>query len=295
MGAKRVTMGLETYSTDSIKNGSALGGSILSNAFGIPFDKFRVLVAQDVKCASGLNKHFFATFASPKEAFTGGFARIGMKQMAASLNLYVPSQYRESNPFACSFAVGMCFAPILNIPRMFQLGRISGLSYPEVARNTFMSSKGMVSYAQNTAMFAPGEGLRMMMCFGMKDWIMPQIGGKKDPMEVYNGDGVAWHTLKMAFIAGPAVAAVETTFALTTETVSTIHAAMHSGKGATGEAGKSFGTVVKETITPAYTARCWSSLMAKNIVANTPLFWLMFAADFYSKLSVIRTDNGGKL
>ena len=75
------------------------------------------LVAQDVKCASGLNKHFFATFASPKEAFTGGFARIGMKQMAASLNLYVPSQYRESNPFACSFAVGMCFAPILNIPR----------------------------------------------------------------------------------------------------------------------------------------------------------------------------------
>jgi len=125
-----VTMGLEAYSTDSIKNGSALGGSILSNAFGIPFDKFRVLVAQDVKCASGLNKHFFATFASPKEAFTGGFARIGMKQMAASLNLYVPSQYRESNPFACSFAVGMCFAPILNIPRMFQLGRISGLSYP---------------------------------------------------------------------------------------------------------------------------------------------------------------------
>jgi len=117
MGAKRVTMGLEAYSTDSIKNGSALGGSILSNAFGIPFDKFRVLVAQDVKCASGLNKHFFATFASPKEAFTGGFARIGMKQMAASLNLYVPSQYRESNPFACSFAVGMCFAPILNIPR----------------------------------------------------------------------------------------------------------------------------------------------------------------------------------
>merc|ERR1711865_27060 len=73
MGAKRVTMGLEAYSTDSIKNGSALGGSILSNAFGIPFDKFRVLVAQDVKCASGLNKHFFATFASPKEAFTGGF------------------------------------------------------------------------------------------------------------------------------------------------------------------------------------------------------------------------------
>jgi len=286
-------MGLEVYSTDSIKNGSALGGSILSNAFGIPFDKFRVLVAQDVKSAYGLNKHFFSTFASPKEAFTGGFARVSMKQMAASLNLYVPSEYRESQPFLCSFAVGVVFAPILNIPRMFQLGRISGLSYPEVARNTFMSGKGLMNYGTNTAMFAPGEGLRMMMCFGMKDWIMPKIGGKVDPMEVYNGDGVAWHTMKMAMIAGPCVAAVETTFALTTETISTIHAAMHSGKGA--ESTKSFGTVIKETITPKYTGRCWSSLMAKNIVANTPLFWLMFAADFYSKLSVLRTDNGGKL
>merc|ERR1719162_1413992 len=141
-------------------------------------------------------------------------------------------------------------------------------------------------------MFAPGEGLRMMMCFGTKDYIMPKIGGKVDPSTL---DSIPLYTGKMALIAGPSVAAVETTAALVTETVSTIHAAMHSGKGATGEAGKSFGTVVKETITPAYTARCWSSLMAKNIVANTPLFWLMFAADFYSKLSVIRTDNGGKL
>merc|ERR1712146_307538 len=126
-----------------------------------------------------------------------------------------------------------------------------------------------------------------MMFFGMKDWIMPKIGGKAYPVQVHRTDGVAWHTAKMAMIAGPAVAAVETTFALTTETISTVHAAMHA-KGADSAGSKSFGTVLKETITPGYTARCWTSLMVKNIFANTPLFWLMFAADFYSKLAADR-------
>jgi|ERR1712195_116968 len=283
------SMGVEDWSTGTIKMSSGFGGSILSNALGIPFDRFRVVVAQDLKSAHGLNKHLISTFKSPGAAFTGGFARISMKQMAASLNLYVPQQIRQDYPFMSAFGVGVCFSPILNIPRMFQLGRISGQSYPEVARNTFMSGAGWKAYAQNTALFAPGEGLRMMMCFGMKDWIMPQIGGKADAFEVQASSGIAWHTAKMACIAGPAVAAVETTFALTTETVSTIHAAMHASKGSGNQA--SFVDVVKKTITPKYTARCWSSLMVKNIFANTPLFWLMFAADFYSRIAADREDK----
>lgn len=279
-------MGVEEWSTDRIKMASGLGGSILSNALGIPFDRFRVVVAQDIKSAHGLNKHLIETFKSPGAAFTGGFARISMKQMAASLNLYVPQEIRQEYPFASAFGVGVCFSPLLNIPRMMQLGRISGNSYPETARMTFGSLSGWKTYATNTAMFAPGEGLRMMMCFGMKDWIMPKIGGKADAHEVHNSTGIAMHTAKMACLAGPAVAAVETTFALTTETVSTIHAAMHAK--ADGGAKQSFGEVVKKTITPAYTARCWTSLMIKNIFANTPLFWLMFAADFYSRIAAER-------
>merc|ERR1711907_103577 len=287
MGAYEYKMGVEDWSTDSIKLSAGVGGSILSNALGIPFDRFRVVVAQDVKSTTGLGKHLITTFQSPQAAFTGGFARISMKQIAASLNLYVPSDLREKYPFASAFCVGMGFSPILNIPRMFQLGRISGLSYPQIAKQTFMSAEGLKVYAQNTAMFAPGEGLRMMMCFGMKDWIMPRIGGKADPHHVHNTDGIAWYTMKMAIIAGPCVAAVETTFALTTETVSTIHAAMHAKTGKDAVK-KSFGQVVKETVTPYYTGRCWGSLMVKNIFANTPLFWLMFAADFYSKLAAER-------
>jgi len=120
------------------------------------------------------------------------------------------------------------------------------------------------------------------MCFGTKDWIMPRIGGKADPAEL---SSIPMHTGKMALIAGPCVALVETTAALVTETVSTIHAAMHSGKG---ESKASFSDVLKETITPKYTLRCWSSLLVKNIAANTPLFWIMFSSDFYSRLAARR-------
>ena len=110
-------MGVEDWSTDSIKLSAGVGGSILSNALGIPFDRFRVVVAQDVKSTTGLGKHLITTFQSPQAAFTGGFARISMKQIAASLNLYVPSDLREKYPFASAFCVGMGFSPILNIPR----------------------------------------------------------------------------------------------------------------------------------------------------------------------------------
>jgi len=269
---------------DTIKLGGGISGGIMSNLTGIPFDRFRILVAQDTaRSTSVFSGHLVETFKSPAAAFTGGFARITMKQMAATLNLYVPQDFRERQPFLASFAVGVVFSPILNVPRMFQLGRVQGERYPDIARSLFTSVSGFKTYANNTLMFAPGEGLRMMMCFGAKDWIMPRVGGKVDAASVPN---IPLHTGKMALIAGPSVAAVETTFALVTETVSTIHAAMHGAKGAEG--GGSFSDVLRKTITPVYTWRCWQSLFIKNIMANTPLFWIMFMSDFYGRLAVAR-------
>lgn len=267
------------WSTDKIKVSSGIAGALISNGTGIPFDRFRILVAQDTASAGGIvSTHLRETFRSLPSAFTGGFARVGMKQMATTLNLYVPQDFREKQPFLASFAVGVGFSPLLNIPRMLQLGRVGGQTYPQVARGLFTSVAGLKTYASNTVMFAPGEGLRMMMCFGTKDFIKPLIGGTADPSEI---GSIPLFAGKMALIAGPTVAAVETTAALATETVTTIHASMHAKEGA---AQKSFTQVLRETITPAYTSRCWTSLFAKNVMANTPLFWVMFASDFYTKL-----------
>lgn len=223
--------------------------------------------------------HLKETFRSPLAAFTGGVARLSMKQIATTLNLYVPQDFREKHPFGAAFAVGLCFSPILNIPRVFQLGKIGGETYPQVFKNYFTNPAGLKNYASNTLMFGPGEGLRMMMCFGCKDFIMPKIGGKTDPATIPN---IPTYAGSMALIAGPIVAAVETTFALTTETISTVHAKMSSAKGADA---KPFGEVIKDTITPKYMGRCWVSLCIKNVAANTPLFWIMFMADFYSRLA----------
>merc|ERR1712125_120092 len=99
--------------------------------------------------------------------------------------------------------------------------------------------------------------------------------GQEDAIKV----NIPLHCGKMAFIAGPIVALVETTFALTTETVSTIHAKTSAGDTAK----KSFGDVLKETITPKYMGRCFNSLCVKNFMANTSLFWVMFMSDFYTK------------
>eukprot|EP00854_Cymbomonas_tetramitiformis_P015367 gene15367-18181_t len=272
-----------TFSTDSIKLGGAAGAAVISNMTGIPFDRFRILTANDLKCVSPLSTHLAETFRSPGAAFTGGIARIGMKQMATSLNLYVPGDFRAAYPFMSNFAVGVGFAPILNVPRMLQLGRVSGLSYPEAFSKNFLSAAGLKGYVANTAIFAPGEGFRMMMCFGTKDFLMPKIGGAEDAEKVHATVGIPMHTGKMALIAGPSVAAVETTAALVTETVSTIQAGMQNAPA--GEAKKDFMTVLKETITPAYTGRCWTSLFVKNIAANTPLFWFMFAADYYGRIA----------
>lgn len=163
---------------------------------------------------------------------------------------------------------------------MFQLGKIAGDSYPQTFKNYFASAEGLKKYGSNTIIFGPGEGLRMMMCFGFKDFLMPKIGGKTDATTISN---IPFYAGQMAMIAGPAVAAVETTFALTTETISTIQAKLASGKNS-GE-GKAFGEVLKETITPKYMTRCWVSLCVKNIAANTPLFWIMFMSDFYCRLA----------
>lgn len=271
-------MDLSLYSPDTIKMSAGLSGAVLSNMTGIPFDKFRVLVAQDMASVTPVSGHLRNTFATLGDAFTGASARVSMKMMATGLNLYVPPEWRESNPFACAFGVGFAFSPLLNVPRMFQLQKIGGNPYPATLSSFFMSGSGLLKYGQNTAMFAPGEGLRMMMCFGTKDYLMPQIGGKEDPRNVT----IPLHCGKMAFIAGPLVSLVETTFALVTETVSTIHAKT-SAQGAGDAVKKSFGEVLKETITPAYMNRCFISLCVKNFMANTPLFWIMFMADFYAK------------
>jgi hypothetical protein len=277
-------MGIADMEPASIRGYAGVAGAVISNMSGIPADRFRILVAQDTICkTSVVPGHLRETFRNVPAAFTGGFARIGMKQMATTLNLSVPQEFRKESPFLASFLVGVGFSPILNIPRMLQLGRVSGQKYPEIVKGLFTSAAGWKNYATNTAMFAPGEGLRMMMCFGTKDWLMPRIGGSADAMEVERTTGIIAYTAKMALMAGPTVAAVETTFALATETVSTIHAAMHSG-GA-GAQKQSFGEVLKKTITPAYTSRCWASLFVKNIAANTPLFWVMFAADFYVRVA----------
>ncbi|CAD7929163.1 unnamed protein product [Amoebophrya sp. A25] len=271
-----------TWSPDQIKLTSGVVGAGVSNFFGIPADKFRVLVAQDTGSTLSVGQHLKDTLRSPGAAFTGATARINMKIMATALNLYVPPDWRESNPFGCAFAVGFGFSPLLNVPRMFQLGKIAGDSYPQTFRNFFTSFGGLQKYAANTAMFAPGEGLRMMMCFGTKDFIMPRIGGKEDPRSV----SIPVHCAKMSAIAGPVVALIETIFALTTETVSTIHA-----KNAAAATKKPFLELLRETITPSYTGRCFTSLCAKNILANTSLFWIMFMSDFYTNKSEILTKK----
>merc|ERR1711934_159550 len=277
MGTTVNSMG--DWGKDSIKQTAGVAGAVISNLTGIPTDRFRVLVANDTKMVHGVfSHHFKEMFKSPLAAFTGGCARISMKQMATTLNLYVPQDLRTNYPFAMAFAVGLGFSPILNIPRVFQLGKIGGVSYPQTFKDYFSSAQGLKNYASNTIIFGPGEGLRMMMCFGCKDWLMPRVGGSKDVKEI---SSIPAYAGQMALIAGPIVAAVETTFALTTDTISTIQAKLNATKGV-GEA-KPFGDVLKEVITPKYMGRCWMSLNIKNIAANTPLFWVMFMADFYCR------------
>jgi len=267
----------------TIKLGASVGGAVVSNLVGIPLDRFRILVAQDFSSSRALSYWLGETFASPKKAFVGGSARVTMKIMATAANLYIPVEFREAYPFLSNFAVGAGLSPLFNIPRVFQLNKISGTPYPQTLKSTFLSVKGLKGYAHNTLLWGPGEGFRMMICFGCKDWIMPRIGGNADPTQVTP----SLHTFKMALIAGPSIALVESTVAVLTETVSTIQAHIKTTKAAPGQH-ESFTQVLKSTITPKYSFRCWASLTFKNCFTNTALFWLMFASDFYTKLAKVR-------
>lgn len=60
-----------TLSTDQIKLGGGLGAAVISNITGIPFDRFRVLTANDLASAHPLGTHLKETFRSPGAAFTG--------------------------------------------------------------------------------------------------------------------------------------------------------------------------------------------------------------------------------
>jgi hypothetical protein len=55
---------------------------------------------------------------------------------------------------------------------------------------------------------------------GTKDFLMSRIGGEVDPSTV----SVPLHAAKMALIAGPVVSVVETSAAVVTETLTTVHA-----------------------------------------------------------------------
>lgn len=281
------------YSGPQIATGIGTGGTVIYNIFGIPADRFRLLVAMDIKSAQPQMHWMKQTLASPSAAFVGGTARIGFKTLATVSNLYIPSEWRRDYPFLSNFFLGVGLSPLYNIPRVLQLGKVSGATYPNTFRSSFMSLPGLKSYAMNTAIWGPGEGLRMMMCFGMKDFLLPRLGGDTHPDQVSNP---LLHTARMAGIAGPTVAFVETTFAFVTESVSTVQADLKTQEAAAKAEGKPFIQrpllqVLRESVTFKYSARCWTSLFLKNTGNNTLLFWFMFTSDFYVKLRTVRDEG----
>lgn len=288
------TSWITQYSAAQIATGIGTTGTVVYNGFGIPADRFRLMVAQDMNNTKPMSHWLKLTVASPRAAFVGGTARIGMKVLATTTNLYVPSEWRRDHPFLSNFALGVGLAPLYNFPRMLQLGKVSGAAYPDTFRSLFMSKAGLKSYAENTALWGPGEGFRMCVCFGLKDFLMPQLGGDVHP------DAVAspiTHTARMAAIAGPIVALVETTAAFVTESVSTVQAHLKTQETQAHASGKQFvkqplSQVLKQVFTVKYSARCWVSLMAKNTGNNTLLFWFMFASDYYVKLKLVRQEDG---
>jgi len=276
---------LAQYSPAQIQTLVGTSGSVIYNILGIPLDRYRLLVAQDVRLEKSLNQIARITLASPSAAFVGGTARISMKILQTTTNLYIPSEWRKEYPFLSNFLLGVGLSPLFNIPRVLQLGKVSGATYPNTFRAFFLSLNGLKNYVYNTAIFGPGEGLRMMTCFGMKDWLLPKLGGDKDPKLV---PSALVHTGRMAAIAGPLVALVETSVAVTTESISTIQAHVKTME-AEGKQKQSFGQVLREAFTLKYSTRCWSSLFLKNAVNNSVLFWFMFTTDFYVKVAKEKT------
>eukprot|EP00811_Abedinium_folium_P002275 NODE_12084_length_1247_cov_3.486607.p1 GENE.NODE_12084_length_1247_cov_3.486607~~NODE_12084_length_1247_cov_3.486607.p1 ORF type:complete len:278 (-),score=58.83 NODE_12084_length_1247_cov_3.486607:297-1130(-) len=262
------------YPPGTLKALAGFSSAGLSHISGCPLDQFRVLVAQDLAATRTLPNHLCHTFRNLRGAFVGGAARVTMKTAVATSNISVPKEIRAEHPFLVSFAIGFFGSPLFNVPRILQLSRIAGQTYPQAFKSLFKTRSGLREYARNTLMFAPGEGLRMMLCFGSKDFLSGMVGGNTDASKV---GSVALHTAKMSAIMSPMAALVETVPAVAGETASAMHAGILSGKI---PADASFWCFVKKTVTPMYMARCFFSLFLKNTFANFPLFWVMSATDF---------------
>lgn len=298
-----------TPDTINVIGGCSAG--FLSNLVGVPTDRLRIAVAQDMQGTKTFMRHCLETSANLRTAFAGGVARCLMKQTASTLNLLVPQDWRAESPYLCNAVVGCLATPILNVPRALQLGKVDGIAYPQTFRSFFLSgSSGYRKYALNTMMFMPGEVLGYWIIgFGMKDWLAPMLGLNQDPREI----NVPLQSLKMGLIAAPLIGAIETTSQIIFETLSTIHVKLNSDKSgshqqvqsssssclekrtsstpAVSRVTRSFTEVLKETITPKYMFRCWVGLAANNTSCNLPLFGIMFAADFYTKRYYL--EHGG--
>ena len=257
-----------------IYGGAAAG--LGANVVGIPLDRFRVEVAQDVAVAEPVADHLRRSAGrlvrAPLESYAGGAARCGQKGFSASLNLLVPREVKDQSPFAASAAAGFAFAPVLNAFRILQLGKINMVSYQRTCLS-YASPAGLAKFAKNTALFAPGEAVRMMTCFGTKDALMNLMPARLRAPPA-TAAGVAERSLLLAAALGPAVAVVETSVSLATETATLLNA-QAAGEGSLHEA-------MALAMRPAYLSRCWVALLAKNVLANSTTFFFMFAADFAS-------------
>lgn len=102
-----------------VYGGAAAG--IFSNVVGIPMDRFRVCVAQDLSREDSIRAHFDRSASrlrnSPFCAYSGGAARCSQKGFAAGLNLFTPAEYRDEHPFLAAAAVGFARGGRVLLPR----------------------------------------------------------------------------------------------------------------------------------------------------------------------------------
>jgi hypothetical protein len=272
---------------DYIKLIGGVSSGVGANVVGIPLDRFRIMVAQDANFSRPVRGHFADTMGSLGGAYTGGLARVGMKGMASTMNLFIPAELRAMGPFTASLVTGFVCSPLLNAARMLQMAKINGERYPAAARRLFTTGAGLRTYANNTAMFAPGEALRMMLCFGTKDFLAPLVDSDSKPAPQSRAE-VAGRAARLAVMIGPVVAIVESSASVMTETASTVHAKIGAISSASSTAvGGAAATLRAEALgaiaNPRYIARCFTALLSKNVVANTATFFFMFAADEYTR------------
>lgn len=275
--------GRKPLATDTVKLIGGVSAGVCSNVVGIPLDRFRIMVAQDASFARPVRRHFAETMGSLGGAYTGGIARVGMKGMASTMNMFIPAELRAIGPFTASFVTGFACSPLLNAARMLQLAKINGERYPAAARRLFTTGAGLRTYASNTAMFAPGEALRMMLCFGTKDFLAARVDSPGSKRAAQSPAQVFGNAARLAVIIGPVVALVESSASVLTETASTVHAKIGAISSGAAAAGGGAATLRAEALgaiaNPRYMARCFTALLSKNIVANSLTFFFMFGAD----------------